>query len=106
MSDNFLTWGIPAIAVLMGAVLCVWGWWGSRRFSKKYPDDRAIIAHIEKHHAEYEKNRGKGQTFDSPEELKAYLDTLPTGAAKRKQNQRKVKHELDASRNRKSNRSR
>jgi hypothetical protein len=38
MSDNFLTWGIPAIAVLMGAVLCVWGWWGSRRFARKYPD--------------------------------------------------------------------
>jgi hypothetical protein len=82
MSDNFLTWGIPAIAVLMGAVLCAWGWWGSRQFSKKYPDDRAIIDHIKEHHAEYEKNRGRGQTFDTPEKLKAYLDTLPKGAAK------------------------
>jgi hypothetical protein len=83
LSVTFLTLGIPAIALLMGAALYAWAWWGSRRLSKKYPDDSAIIAHIKEHHAEYEKNRGKGQAFDTPEELKAYFDTLPTGAAKR-----------------------
>lgn len=38
MSATFITWGIPGIVVLMGAALCAWGWWGSRRFTKKYPD--------------------------------------------------------------------